>query len=146
MLISNGPPTGAQLALQGAVLTLQVEVPAAMRQALQQAGQPVPAPRAVQGLIDTGASITGVADAILQGLGLTPIRTVTLNGVGGPSPHGVYMADLHLPLGPQRLSFQGRQMVGFHLTPPYEALIGRDLLQMMQLTYHGPHGIWTLAF
>ena len=146
MLISNGPPTGTQLVQRGAVMQVQVGAPLAVRQALQAAGKPVPQPQVLSALIDTGATVCGVSYTVLQALGVQPTRTIAISGVSGPNPHGVFVVDFNVPLGAQSLKSANREVVGFNLGAPYQALIGHDFLAGMMLVYHGPTGTWTLAF
>lgn len=144
MLISNGPPTQAQLWQLGALLAVQIEPPAPVRATLTAVEQTV-APAQLAALIDTGASVSGVDTAALRALGLTPVNTTVIGGVAGPNPHGVYIVDLHIPFGPQRYSFLNRQVIEVNLGPPYQALLGRDILSMLMFVYQGPTGIWTVA-
>jgi len=146
MLIFNGPPTPQQLHQLGAIIQLQVDAPAPIRQSLTAAGRAVPPTQLVSALIDTGATVSGIDGAVLQALGLRPTGTVNIGGVAGPNAHGLYTVDIHIPFGLQRLSLANRVVIGVQLLPPYKALLGRDLLAMMMLVYSGPAGTWTLAF
>lgn len=146
MLIFNGPPTAQQLHQLGAIIQLQVDAPAPVRQALTAAGDVVPPTQLIPAVIDTGATVSGIDTAVLQVLGLQPTGTVNIGGIAGPNAHGLYTVDVHIPVGPQRLSLVNRVVIGVQLAPPYKALLGRDLLAMMMLVYSGPAGTWTLAF
>jgi hypothetical protein len=151
MLVFN-TPTAPQLAIVGAVIQVQVEPPASVRQALAAQGSPIPPVQTIPALIDTGAAVTGVDANVLMQLGLLPSRTVSVQSASGSNPHGVFRVDFHIPIGPQRLSFTDRDVIGYHLAAPsqpvapYQALIGRDILSMMMLVWYGPTGQWTLAF
>lgn len=146
MLVSNGPPTARQLHQLGAIIQLQADAPAPVRQALTAAGRTPPPTQPLPAVIDTGATISGIDITVLQALGLQPTGTANIGGVAGPNAHGLYTVDLHIPLGQQRLSLANRVVIGVHLANPYRALLGRDILAMMMLVYNGPTGTWTLAF
>jgi hypothetical protein len=145
MLVFN-TPSAPQLAIVGPMIQVQVEPPASIRQTLAAQGSAVPPPVAITALIDTGAAVTGVDANVLMHLGLLPSSTVSIQSASGLNPHGVFRVDFHIPIGPQRLSYTDRDVIGYHLGAPYQALIGRDILSTMMLVYHGPSGQWTLAF
>lgn len=140
-------PDPNRLRVQGAALQVEISVPQQLAAALQQAQQPIPAPQVGIAIIDTGASITCVDDAVLQGLGLTasntvPVATPSATSVDQP----VYACVISFPgtpIGPLPFSTViGSQLAGLGCI----ALIGRDVLQFCQLVYNGPEGFWTIAF
>lgn len=112
----------------------------------------VPAPVVVRALVDTGASGTCVAPAIVRQLGLVPSGTVTMHT---PSTAGkpvvrsqfdvavgifmdsdeVHIPSLIIPVVESDLACQGIQ-----------ALIGRDVLENGILIYDGRPRSVTLAF
>jgi hypothetical protein len=133
-----------QLRREGPKAVVQVEAPAAFVQALRAQGQEPPAPQTVTGLIDTGASITTITDAVAQSLGLQPTGSLNLVGVGGvPEQRPIYAASLTLPeygvrsdpleVASVPIEFGGGQ---------FQILIGRDLLERAKLEYVGYEGVF----
>ncbi len=118
---------------------------------LRKARLPVPAPVSVSGLVDTGASISGIDPTILKSLGVVSTGTIPLHT---PSttlgcPHVANQFDVSIvfvhplitrtwhavPVIESELAHQGIQ-----------ALIGRDILNFCLMTYDGQAGTFTLGF
>lgn len=119
--------------------------------ALIKAGLPVPQAVTVKGLVDTGASITGLDPAILKALGVVSTGTIPVHT---PStklgvPHVANQFDVSsilvhpmvtrtwmaLPVIESELAHQGIQ-----------ALIGRDILSFCLMTYDGQAASFSLGF
>lgn len=133
--------------MQGPALQVEIAIPTELAALLQQASLSIPPPHIGVALIDTGASITSVDEAVLRGLGLSPTSVVT---VATPSA-----AQVRQPVYACVLSFPGtplgaipfHEVVGSQLSGlGFSALIGRDILRFCQLVYNGPEGFWTIAF
>ena len=119
--------------------------------ALQKAGLSVPAPIRVRGLVDTGASITGVDPQILRSLGAVSTGTVPLHtpSTKSAAPHIANQFDVSItlvhpmitrtwfaiPVIESELAHQGIQ-----------ALIGRDILSFCLMTYDGQAGTFCVGF
>ena len=130
-----------------------IGVSQARRNALVAAGQPVPNPVNIQGLIDTGASGTCVDPSVLTALGLTPTGSTMMNtpSTGAQAvPVDTYDVSLiiyataqHPPLVHHTVPVMCSELLnvqGIH------ALIGRDILKGCLLTYDGMAGLFSLAF
>lgn len=130
-----------------------VGVSQARRNALVQAGQQVPNPVNIQGLIDTGASNTCIDPSALNSLGLTPTGSTMMNTPStGTQPVSVdtydvsliiYASAQHTPLIHHTIPVTCSELLvaqGFH------ALIGRDILKGCLLTFDGQNGLFSLAF
>jgi hypothetical protein len=105
----------------------------------------------VRGLVDTGASITGIDRAILNSLGIVSTGTIPVHTPSTTltAPHIANQFDISfilvhpmisrtwhaLPVTDAQLSHQGIQ-----------ALIGRDILSFCLLSYDGAAGTFALAF
>jgi hypothetical protein len=135
----------------GAILTLDVHVPPAIANALTASNQPVPP--AVSGitLVDTGATMTCVHEAILTGLGLQPVGQVQSGTANGPVQQNVYMTRLVFPLlgWTVDLPVAGVDLTGqqAQLNPPQDiiALLGRNLLRNCVLIWNGVGGFWSIS-
>lgn len=124
---------------QGAIVTIQVGVPGTLAAELQRQGQPVPPPQLIKGLVDTGASISTVSEAVAQAAGLRTVGSVPLYGVGGGGEKPLFAASFGLPdygvtVDPIEL---GGVTIGM---PGVDALIGRDILRPLFFEYKGPEG------
>jgi hypothetical protein len=59
-------------------------------------GQFIPPPIDARGLIDTGSDVTGVAEWILQRLGVVSVRTAITHTAAGPAIVDIYSISLIL--------------------------------------------------
>ena len=135
-----------QLRVIGPALQVEIAVPSALATALQRAQLAIPTPHVGLALIDTGASITAVDQAVLRGLGLNPTGVTQVVTPGGQVQQPMYACDISFPGTPiPTLPFN--VVIGSSLAPlGYSGLIGRDVLRFFQLVYNGAEGFWTLAF
>jgi hypothetical protein len=143
-----------QVAPNGSLLVVAVAgVSQARRNALIAAGQPIPNPVNIQGLIDTGASNTCIDPSVLTALNLSPTGSTLMNTPStGATPVSVdtydvsltiFAATPHAPLMLHTIPVSSSELLaaqGFH------ALIGRDILKNCLLTYDGQGGLFSLAF
>lgn len=128
---------------EGAVVTIQVGVPETLAAQMRQQGQAVPPPQVVKGIVDTGASISTVSEAVAQAAGLQAIGTVPLYGVGGGGEKPLFAASFGLPeygvtVDPIEI---GGVTIGM---PGVDILVGRDILQALYLEWKGPEGAFGL--
>ena len=107
-------------------------------------GQEGPLPQSsitqVPALVDTGATMSCIDDAVAQSLSLPLVDRQTLSGVGGKHELNVYLAHIVVPTLD---FFQYGLFHGVSLTEgeqPHRALIGRTFLQNMMLIYDGRTG------
>lgn len=144
------PHITLQIGPSGPVLDLEIGVSQAREDALKKAGQPVPPPLRIRGLIDTGASCTCVDPLVLGRLQLTPTGKVAINTPStGSVPHTADQYDVSLILMSSylRLLFPAKSVVESHLSiQGIDALIGRDILEKCLLVYDGQAATFTLAF
>ena len=136
--------------LEGALIDLTVGPSLPRQQALKKAGQPVPPPVRVRGLIDTGASLTAIDPGVLQALSLTPTGTVgVVTPTTGTTPQQLNQYDVQIIILHPALTYS------FHVLPVIESvlgcqgfdvLIGRDMLAECLFVYDGRSGLFTLAF
>jgi predicted aspartyl protease len=101
-------------------------------------------PIAVDALIDTGATVTVVANQVLKKLGLSPVGTALVHT---PSSTNVrcfkYLVRLVLPNGVSLETVAiGTPLRGQHI----QCLIGRDVLRNAVFVYTGNTNTFTLSF
>lgn len=142
-----------QTSPRGPVVQAAIMVSHARRQALTEAGQPIPDPQRILALLDTGASISAVDPSVLLALGLSPtgeseIHTPSTNGT--PAKADTYdvsvailagrTGDLHFISDTIRVTSSGLAGLGL------QALIGTDILNKCIFTYNGSDSCFTLAY
>lgn len=143
------PPAETLMSL-GPVVNVVVSATPEHLQALEAAGQQLPAPIQGMALIDTGASITMVDQTVCQMLGLSPTGFQKIFHAAGQ--------DDARPCYPVQISFpeiQGAQPILLPKAvscdlkfgnPHYSLLFGRDLLFNVKFMYNGHMGRFELAF
>lgn len=123
-------PVNAQ---SGPVLRLFVGVSAIRHEALKTAGSPVPAPIALDFLVDTGASTTLVDAKIIEPLGLTPsgfILCHTPSTAGTPVQLPQYDMGLFLNHEDHTKFFQNLAITASDFSQQnIHGLLGRDVLE-----------------
>lgn len=133
-----------RLRQDGAIVNIQIQVPASLAQQLEAQGKPVPPPQVVKGMIDTGASISTVADEVASAAGLQQVGSVPIGGVGGMSTRPIYSAYFGMP--DYSVAVDPIEVAGVSLpVGGFQVLVGRDVLKALELTYTGPHGIFALT-
>ena len=144
------PHLTAQCARQGPLLDLLIGVSAPRQQALEAAALPVPPPKPIRGLIDTGASCTCVDPSVFAQLGITPTgMTSIVTPSTGETPHVCNQFDVRIVLvhPESSIAFNALPVIESRLAHQgFQALIGRDMLSRCLLVYDGKHGAFSLAF
>ncbi len=109
----------------------------------------------LEALIDTGASVSGVDEAVLNQLGYPPIGVSSLTTPSGTSQTGVYMVrlvipsqgDSRIPANIPRIIIDNVRVIAVKLDrQPYKVLLGRDVLSRMIMVYNGPQALITLGY
>lgn len=136
----------ATLRRRGAITNVIVMPPSSVVAALKKSGKPIPKARTIPAMIDTGASITAIDEAVARSIGLTQTGSTTVAGVTGVSQRPIFGAELRLS-EPVRVKWDPAQIVGVLLgNPSFSMLIGRDLLSDLALNYQGKQGKFSLIF
>lgn len=101
---------------------------------------PVPQVKGVGALVDTGAIVSCIDDALAVQLGLPIIDKQQISGVSGPWTANMYLAQIHVPALGFTIygSFAGVNLTGGGQA--HQALIGRTFLQRFTMTYYGSTG------
>jgi predicted aspartyl protease len=129
---------------------LYVGVSQPRQKALEEAGEPVPPPVLIQGLIDTGASATAIDPSIIQGLklqqtGSLPIHTPSTGHV--PHQASTYDVCITIPFDGVTFTLGALQVFESSLSVQgIQALIGRDVLANCLFVYDGRANIFSIAF
>jgi hypothetical protein len=132
-----------------AILDFLVGVSARRARLLRRAGQPVPAPVPLRGVLDTGADCTCVDPHFLRVLALTQVGNIPVHSAStGGTPVATNQYDVALwvahPLlrnGRKRLA-KSLRVLEFNLITQGrgEALIGKDILLRLRFYYNGRGG------
>lgn len=146
------PPPGSSpfhpgpLSIGGPKLAVEIHVPTALASQLAQQGGPVPSPITGYALIDTGASISAVDDAVIKNLGVSPVGVTQVLTPSGTAQQNQYPVRFVFP-GTPLPAIETTHAIGSVLQPQgILALIGRDVLAHFVFTYNGPGGFITLAY
>jgi hypothetical protein len=116
----------------------------------QAAGLPVPLPRAVQGVIDSGTDITCVATWIFADLGLKPHGQASSQTVACSINARTFEVSLSIPRGGHLtgplLEIDDLIVMELPLAiPGIDVLIGRDVLNRCLFFYDGYQARFTLS-
>ena len=134
------------LARDGPRFEVEVGITNALQTHLQQKNMPVPNPVKGMGLIDTGAAVSCIDDAIATQLGIKPTGTTNAHGMSGPSVRNLYSARITILAGAQKWNYDSTRIMGVNINKQgLIALIGRDLLGKGILVYSGYSGVVELG-
>src|ERR1700722_4892901 len=97
--VFHGPANQTDRALlrDGALIPVEIGVPAPLEAWCAQQSIPLPAPRSGYALIDTGASISAIDEELLLELEIAPIDSIPLATPNGDSDNFVYPAKVSFP-------------------------------------------------
>lgn len=149
-LDSNHNPSPNALMNFGAILPVEVNIPKALQDLLNEKRQPVPKPVSGVALIDTGATKSCVDGAVLSGLGIKAIGIVKIGTAKGATQCKLFPASLSFPSIKLNVNFSS--MAGVNLKgqviqgAPLIALVGRDVLLRCLFIYSGAQGYYTLTY
>ena len=115
------------------------------------AGQAVPAPLMLQGVIDTGSDVTAVPSFVLQKLGISSAQKKKTQTASGSV--SVNMVEISLSIvGPNQAvnpMFSDPALLAMELPQPIpdvDVIVGLDVLLQCQLFIDGPARQFTLTF
>lgn len=128
----------------GAILpNIEISLPQILVDELTKKGMPIPKPITGNALIDTGASASVVDLSIISSLQISPVGVATVLTTAGPVQQNLFPMRFVFP----RLVIDVSAVLGADLRPfGIVSLIGRDILSLFLMIYHGLAGVITLAF
>lgn len=143
-VLNLGQNVAEELRKNGALVEVTIGVPASYASQLQSQGKPIPPVQTVKGMVDTGASISTVSDAVSSAAGLQQVGSVPIGGVGGMSERPIFAASFALPK--YGVKVDPIEVGGVSIPMPgVDILVGRDILKALHLDYEGPEGIFQLT-
>lgn len=143
----NRHPVNPSLVLQarGPVLQVSVGLSESVAQQLLERGETLPEPVSGMALIDTGATITCIDDALAQQIGLPVIDQGRISSASHEETVvNIYPALIEFVGVPIRVNAERAAGVAL-ATQGLAVLIGRDILQHMTLFYNGITGEITIS-
>lgn len=142
---------GHTLTGSGPIISVEIAIPAALKEYLSEKGQPIPAPQSGFALIDTGAQSTAVDQSIFDALAIAPIDKIKTFSPHGDKESSIYPASVTFPaLGLSEMPME--TLIGCNLKwktvedKEIIMLLGRDLLQYFLLVYNGKSSDVFLAY
>jgi len=128
----------------GAILpNIEISIPQILMDELTKKGTPIPKPITGNALIDTGASASVVDLSVISSLQISPVGVATVLTTAGPVQRNLFPIRFVLP----GLVIDVSAVLGADLKPfGIVGLIGRDILSLFLMIYHGRAGMITLAF
>ena len=139
----------------GPLVPIEITLPLVNLQTLRAASAPLPAPIALQALVDIGADVSVFDPTVLAPLVALGLQPVKMHFVNAPALGGIStLVEYTIGLGVAPIANQPRS--GLHLRSHpvverplgalgYQALLGRDVLDLCVLMYDGPGRRFTLA-
>jgi|SRR5579864_8365693 len=88
---------GRTLNETGALVSVEIGVPAALKQYLSEKGIAIPAAVSGFALVDTGAFATAVDESIFVSLGVPHIDEISTDTAHGPGKSKIYPATINFP-------------------------------------------------
>ena len=128
---------------------VQIHLPPDLEEFLRANGRHIPRAVTGEGFVDTGSTLTVVERERIEALGVEPVDTVNISGVGGKTACHVYPVTFGLkddPDGPVRMQWPLQVVAASldHLN--CVCLIGRDVLRRGVLVYDGLRGEVSFTF
>jgi len=142
---------GRTLNETGALVSVEIGVPAPLKQYLSEKGLSIPAPVSGFALVDTGAFATAVDESVFTSLGVSHIDEVPTDTPHGSGTSKVYPANINFP-GMNVTDMAMERVIGCKLKwktrddKEILMLLGRDLLQYFLFVYNGPSSDVTLCY
>ena len=122
---------------------IQISLPQPLVNVLTEKEIPIPEPITGNALIDTGASVSVVDLSVISSLQISPVGVATVQTTAGDVLQNLFPIRFVIP----RLVIDVSAVLGADLKPfGIVALIGRDILNLFMMIYHGHAGRITLAY
>jgi len=143
------PQLAVSISPYGAVTQVRIRPGPSQVQALQAAGQPVPAETAILGTLDTGAGVTAVDDSVLGGRGMRAANgcQASVPGSYALASGRRYEIDVGLTDDLGNVHWFTLDVCGLPVAHGVSnALLGRDFLSRFEFRYDGRGGQATLQW
>ena len=140
------PDSAARLATEGPTVPVTIGLTPQLISFLRSTGLPITMPVAGLGLIDTGAAVCAIDEALIRPLNVPPSGVTTIATPSGVAQHATYPAALSFP-GTALPDVSFADVIGAPLHGQgIIAIIGRNVLRDFVLIYNGPGGSVSLAY
>jgi len=142
---------GRTLNETGAVVSVEIGIPAALKQYLSEKGMAIPSAISGFALLDTGASASAVDESVFEALGVPHIDEIQTDTPHGSGKSRVYPANVTFP-GMNVTDLPLERVIGCKLKwktvdeKEIIMLMGRDLLQYFLFIYNGQSSDVTLCY
>ncbi|MGC1106198.1 MAG: hypothetical protein WA876_06645 [Candidatus Acidiferrales bacterium] len=142
---------GRTLNETGALVSVEIGIPTALKQYLSEKGIAIPAAISGFALVDTGAFATAVDESVFGSLQVPHIDEIQTDTPHGSGTSKVYPANVTFP-GMNVSDMPMERVVGCKLKwktrdeKEIIMLMGRDLLQYFLFIYNGPSSDVTLCY
>jgi hypothetical protein len=136
---------------EGLIVPVLVGLGGKETKTLHLAGQAIPPPQSVTGLLDTGSDVTVVSVQVLQALGVTSSTSTTTTTVAGKLPVRIFEVSISItdPTQSATAWLTVPDLLVMEAPSPLrfgDVLIGLDILLLCQLELDGPGGRFVLGF
>ena len=128
---------------EGPTLTIRAEPVLAVQELLRESGEEIPSVT-LTALVDTGASGTLVQSAVFSQVGIEPFSFAYLRTPSTNEPILCGRHRVRIVLS-EVLAFEVDAVNGALTGQNLQCLIGRDILQDVQLAYDGPRNQFTIT-
>jgi predicted aspartyl protease len=142
---------GRTLNETGALVSVEIGIPSALKQYLSEKGLAIPAAVSGFALVDTGAFATAVDESVFDSLGVPHIDEIPTDTAHGPGKSKVYPANINFP-GMNVTDMTMERVIGSKLKWKTKdekeiiMLMGRDLLKYFLFVYNGLSSDVTLCY
>jgi predicted aspartyl protease len=142
---------GRTLTDTGPLVSVEIGIPAALKQYLAEKGLPIPAAISGFALVDTGAFATAVDETVFASLGVPHIDEMPTSTPHGQGKSNIYPASVTFP-SMEVTEMAMERVVGCKLKWKTKddkeiiMLMGRDLLKWFLFVYNGPGSDITLCY
>jgi len=139
------PDSAARLATEGPTVPVAIGLTPSVISYLRSHGRPIAMPLAGLALIDTGATVCAVDEALIRSLNVPPSGVTTIATPSGVAQHATFPAALSFP-GTTLPDVSFADVIGAPLRGQgIVAIIGRNVLRNFVLIYNGPGGMVSLS-
>lgn len=134
----------------GLLIPVMIGLDAPSCRALQQAGQAIPRPLQLTGVMDTATDVPAIAPRVLKVLALPQLGSAQTHTASGSVTVGIYEVSLSIlpPAGSAPMFTAPHLVVSelIHAAPGIEVLVGLDIIWQGVLNIDGPNLVFSFLF